>query len=76
MIGIFEYIIARLTCEESYTQSMKKRRCWDGQDSQLLETETGTGLFLNLHCGHNNQYSLDERERLIELIRRQLGDYP
>ena len=74
MISIFVYIIARLTCEESYTQSMKKRRCRDGQDSQLLETETG--LFLNLHCGHNNQYSLDERERLIELIRRQLGDYP
>ena len=75
-IGMLEYITARLTCKDKYTQATRKR--WGGgQDKESHEKEEraiSTGLFLDLHCGHNNQYSVEEREKLTALIRRLRGD--
>ena len=33
-----------------------------------ISTEIFSGRFLNLTCGHNNQYSLEEQMELIEIL--------
>lgn len=69
VIGMLDYIVSRLTSKENMVLSLKRRNgCLDEQGV------ISTGCFLNLHCGHNNQYSYEEREKLIGLIRRLGGD--
>lgn len=36
--------------------------------STEITTEVTVGRFLNLTCGHNNQYSLEEQMELIEIL--------
>ncbi|KAL9187363.1 hypothetical protein ACHAXT_001466 [Thalassiosira profunda] len=65
VIGMLEYVVARLTSKENSALSSKRR---NGQEDE--PGVISTGCFLNLHCGHNNQYSTEEREKLLALIRR------
>mmetsp|Transcript_11682 Transcript_11682/g.25596 ORF Transcript_11682/g.25596 Transcript_11682/m.25596 type:complete len:1292 (-) Transcript_11682:60-3935(-) len=69
VIGMLEYIVSRSTSKESTALSLRRRNGCDDEQGVI-----STGCFLNLHCGHNNQYSSEEREKLIALIRRSCGD--
>ena len=61
-MGVLEYIVARLTSPQVVTSSRQG----------LHFGEHKTGCFLNLHCGHNNQYTAEERQRLRDLIEEAL----
>jgi len=78
IVGMLEYIISRLTCEESLTSSLRMRgtRRYDRDDEHHggAKGVISSGIFLNLHCGHNNQYEAEERKKLIGLIRRFCGE--
>jgi len=75
VMGMLEYIISRLTCKENCALSLRRQRSSGHyEDDEHDKGVISTGLFLNLHCGHNNQYSSEEREKLIDLIRRLCGD--
>jgi len=63
IVGVLEYILARLTSREVAAVSMIRR-------TQIDNRSVAAGCFLNLHCGHNNQYSEEEQEKLVELIQR------
>ena len=64
-MDVLEYIVARLTAKNMVSDSIKVRQL--SFDSEAL---LRTGCFLNLTCGHNNQYSASERGRLFELMER------
>jgi len=70
VIGMLEYIVSRLTSKESVAQAISQIRDGGAENDQDI---VSTGCFLNLNCGHNNQYSSEEREKLISLIRRSFG---
>merc|ERR1712194_159462 len=78
VIGTLDYIVSRLTCKESCATALRQRRspgrCGDSAPHAGGAGDLSTGLFLNLHCGHNNQYAAEERETLMALIRRLRGD--
>ena len=57
------YVVERLTSKENGISVTKRR--FKPNDSE----ENSAGCFLNLHCGHNNHYSTEERDRLMTLIR-------
>ncbi|KAL3779823.1 hypothetical protein ACHAW5_002008 [Stephanodiscus triporus] len=69
IIGMLEYIVARTSSKEVMSLSVRRRNGFLDEQGVI-----STGCFLNLHCGHNNQYSLEERRQLIALIRRSCGD--
>lgn len=69
IIGMLEYIVSRLCSKENVTLSLRRRS--GREDDQGV---ISTGYFLNLNCGHNNQYSSEEREKLMALIHRSFGD--
>ena len=69
VIGTLEYIVAWITSKEIMSLSLRRRNGLSDEQGVI-----STGCFLNLHCGHNNQYSSEEREKLIALIRRSCGD--
>lgn len=62
--GCLTYIVSRLTSKENGI-SITKRRFKPNNTE-----ENAAGCFLNLHCGHNNHYSTEERDQLMALIRR------
>lgn len=69
VVGILQYIVARISSKEVISLSRRRR------NGNLNEKGViSTGCFLNLTCGHNNQYSSDERGKLIALIRRSCGE--
>jgi len=69
VVGMLEYIVSRITSKEISALSLKWRSGQEYDEQGVIST----GLFLNLHCGHNNQYSSEEREKLMALIRRSCG---
>ena len=69
VIGMLEYIVSRMTSKESVATAIDQIREGVENDQDIVST----GYFLNLNCGHNNQYSSEEREKLISLIRRSFG---
>ena len=69
VIGTLEYIVARITSKEIMSLSLRRRNGLSDEQGVI-----STGCFLNLHCGHNNQYSSEECEKLIALIHRSCGD--
>lgn len=70
MIGMFEYIVQRITSTDITAASTAwHSRCTDDHSA------ISTGRFLNLNCGHNNQFSSSEREELISLIRTACGEH-
>ena len=64
-IAMLEYIVARASASTTVTDSLKVRHL-----STESETTLSIGCFLNLHCGHNNQYSASERESLWQLLQQ------
>jgi hypothetical protein len=64
-IAVLEYIVARASAPTVVSDSLKVRHL-----STESETTLSTGCFLNLHCGHNNQYSASERESLCQLLQQ------
>jgi hypothetical protein len=44
------------------------RKTLINDEDEATETTMMTGNFINLHCGHNNAFSQDERIRLQALI--------
>lgn len=69
VIGMLEYVVERISSTESMT--LARRRRSGGEEERGF---ISSGCFLNLKCGHNNQYSHEERERLMHLIRRASGN--
>jgi hypothetical protein len=68
VIGCLAYVVSRLTSKENGVTSTKRRyEAGNNEDFPV-------GCFLNLHCGHNNQYSTEERDQLMSIIRRCCGD--
>jgi len=61
VIGTLEYVMLRLSAPTILETSWKNRHL-NGNGSM---TE---GSFMNLHCGHNNPFSPDERKRLRDLL--------
>ena len=64
-IALLEYIVTRASASTTVTDSLKVRHL-----STESETTLSIGCFLNLHCGHNNQYSASERESLWQLLQQ------
>ena len=69
VIGMLEYIVSRLSSKDNVTLASRRRNGCEEEQGVI-----STGCFLNLHCGHNNQYSSDERQKLIALIHRLSSD--
>jgi len=65
IVGTLEYIIARLSSPSVVEQSWKNRH--------LCVDESMVGSFMNLHCGHNNPFSADERSRLRNVLMQACG---
>jgi len=64
-IAVLEYILARASAPNVLADSLKVRHL--SIDSEAL---LSTGCFLNLNCGHNNQYSAAEKECLWSLMEK------
>jgi len=64
VIGMLEYVVQRLSSKENTAASLKRKRGYEDDSCS-----NSTGCFLNLNCGHNNQYSSDEHEKLMTLVR-------
>lgn len=62
VIGMLEYVIARLSSPPIIQASLKCIHCHP--------EETMVGTFLNLHCGHNNPFSKSERQHLKEILQK------
>lgn len=71
IIGCLTYIVSRLTSKENGIASTKYRF-----KPNNGEVDNSGGCFLNLHCGHNNHYSTQERDQLMSIIRRCCDDDP
>ena len=69
VVGILEYIVARISSKEVISLSRRRRNGYLDEQGVI-----STGCFLNLTCGHNNQYSSEERGKLIALIHRSCGE--
>lgn len=65
---MFEYIKKRITSEHSVKNAL------DSAHFRELIDEFSTGRFLNLRCGHNNQYSVQERIELTSILNEALND--
>lgn len=53
IIGMLEYVVARLSSKQTLESS-----------SRSLDLRDGMGAFIELHCGHNNPFSAEERIKL------------
>jgi hypothetical protein len=67
-IGMLEYIVARLISKSSVTAALDSRHFRDSSTRTMC-----TGSFLPLHCGHNNQFSVDERRALMKILQEAVG---
>ena len=56
------YIKKRISSEHTVKNALKVAHF-----NELFD-DFSTGRFLNLHCGHNNQYSVQERIELSSII--------
>ncbi len=69
VMGMLQYIVDRISSKEIIALSLRRRNGAEDENGTI-----STGCFLNLTCGHNNQYSSEERERLMKLIFKASGD--
>lgn len=70
MIGMLEYIVQRISSTDATKASITWcQSCDDDQNTR------STGYFLNLHCGHNHQYSSKEKDELMSLIHMACGEH-
>jgi len=63
IIGVLHYIQARLSAPATIQAARETRHLLGCDDSAI-------GSFLNLHCGHNNPFGREERQRLEVLLYR------
>eukprot|EP00525_Craspedostauros_australis_P010893 CAMPEP_0198120966 /NCGR_PEP_ID=MMETSP1442-20131203/30847_1 /TAXON_ID= /ORGANISM="Craspedostauros australis, Strain CCMP3328" /LENGTH=225 /DNA_ID=CAMNT_0043779705 /DNA_START=221 /DNA_END=898 /DNA_ORIENTATION=- len=63
-IGTLEYVVARLSSAQQVESNWR---------SKHMDPNTGIGSFLNLHCGHNNAFSEDERKELQSLLQKAMS---
>jgi len=61
VIGTLEYVMFRLSAPATLETSWKSRHL--NANGPMTE-----GSFMNLHCGHNNPYSVEERNRLKAIL--------
>jgi len=61
VLGTLEYAASRLGSQAVIEASFKDRHLQATSQEMI-------GSFLNLHCGHNNPYSVSEKERLRALL--------
>jgi len=61
VIGTLEYVVSRLSAPSTLETSWKSRHLND--NGSISE-----GSFMNLHCGHNNPFSKEERNRLRAVL--------
>jgi hypothetical protein len=66
-IKIFHYIQGRISSKQSVIHALQVAHFKDTFE------DFSTGRFLNLHCGHNNQYSLNERAELTTILSEAMG---
>ena len=59
---MLEYIMARILATSTLNGSLLSKKFSVERDGQ------SNGHFLNLTCGHNNQYSLEEKKELEKLL--------
>lgn len=59
--GVLEYVVSRLSSPQVVESNWKNRHL-------RSEGTMAVGSFLNLHCGHNNPFSVTERKRLKTLL--------
>ncbi|KAL7489548.1 hypothetical protein ACHAW6_015648 [Cyclotella cf. meneghiniana] len=70
VIGMLEYIVQRISSTDATKASITWcQSCDDDQNTR------STGYFLNLHCGHNHQYSSKEKDDLMSLIHMACGEH-
>jgi hypothetical protein len=62
VLGMLQYIQARLSAPANIESAQKILH--------LQVTDASVGLYMNLHCGHNNPFSKDERKTLKALLER------
>jgi len=63
VLGMLQYIQARLSATPTIEAARAIRNL-------SVTADTSVGSFLNLHCGHNNPFSKDEKRRLVDLLHR------
>jgi hypothetical protein len=61
VMGTLEYVMFRLSAPATLEASFKSRHL--NANGPMME-----GSFMNLHCGHNNPYSAEERNRLKAIL--------
>jgi len=59
---MFQYIQERISSKQSVINALQVAHFKDTFD------DFSTGRFLNLQCGHNNQYSNKERSELTAIL--------
>ena len=64
---MLQYVQARLSATPTLETARKRRNLDYSGPSESPSCDEGS--FLNLHCGHNNAFSQDEKERFMELLR-------
>ena len=63
VIDTLEYVVSRLSAPNTVETSWKSRHLH--ANGSMRE-----GSFMNLHCGHNNPFSSDERKRLQSFLKQ------
>jgi hypothetical protein len=66
VLGTLQYIHDRLSAAHSIEAARQLRELRSSSDASV-------GCFMNLHCGHNNQFSRDEKAELKALLDRALA---
>jgi hypothetical protein len=69
-LEILEYIKARISSNQVLKSSWENMNFTVEGDSSSV-----TGSFFRLHCGHNNQFSSDEKEYFKILLRESQNYY-
>jgi hypothetical protein len=62
VLGMLQYVQARLSAPANVESAQKILH--------LQVTDASVGLYMNLHCGHNNPFSKEERKTLKALLER------
>ena len=66
VVGMLEYVVYRLGSPAVIEANFKDRHLQASSQEMI-------GSFLNLHCGHNNPFSVTEKKRLRALLTHVAG---
>ena len=65
---MLEYIEKRLMSQQSINNSVQSLNL------ERVEEDNSVGCYLKLHCGHNNQYKPDERDKFASMLNQISND--